>query len=500
MGWSKAVVRLVMAALVAGAPGCGHGAQAQTPRRGGTAGGEASGGYRAFDAALAKGNVERATTNSKAPRVLFNNVQIFDGKADTLKPGNVLVVGNVIAKVDGAPIQAEQGTLVIDGGGRTLMPGLIDNHVHLMLNGKGLLDIEANQTWEDIALGGAAMAKMYLEEGFTTVRDMGGANGGLNRAIVAGLIEGPRVYASGAFIGGRGGHADFAAFSSTPGSDTQMARLNMAVTVNGADEVLAAARNNFRQGASQIKIMQTGGVASLFDPWQLNGMTKDEIRAAVQVASDYQSYVAAHSYTKDAILRALNLGVMTIEHGFMFDSDIAKLMKQKGAYITTNLTAFSPLLAKVSALADPRNQYKLRTAQAAFTNYIQNVKTLKPKRGYQTDCVGDAPNCRKQIAHEKYLNGEFFGNHRALVAMTSVGGEIAALSGPVVNPYPEAILGVIEEGAAADILLVDGNPLEDLRVIGASDNWFDAPDRQGVQTLRIIMKDGIIYKNTLPTN
>ena len=438
-----------------------------------------------------------AATAQEARSVLFNNVNIFDGKSNKLLPKmNVLVEGNVITSISKAKIPA-QGAQVIDGDGRTLMPGLIDNHVHLMLNGGGLLDIEANQTWEDIAIGGVAMAKLYLEEGFTTVRDMGGANAGLNRAISKGLIVGPRIYPSGAFIGGRGGHADFALFSSQPGQETKMSMLNMSREANGADAVLLAARNNFRQGASQLKIMQTGGVASLFDPWQLNGMTPDEIEAAVQIANDYQSYVGAHSYSKKAIMLALDLGVKTIEHGFMFDGEVHKKMTEKGAYITTNLTAFSPLLAELGALSDPRNQHKLKTAQAAFGGYIDNVKKYKPKRGHQTDCVGDAVTCQKQIAYEKYLNGDFFGNHRALVSMTSIGGEIAALSGPVVNPYPDTRLGVIEEGATADILLVDGNPLDDLSVIGASEKWFDAPAREGVETIRIIMKDGVIYKNTL---
>ena len=273
--------------------------------------------------------------------------------------------------------------------------------------------------------------------------------------------------------------------------------LNMSREANGADAVLLAARNNFRQGASQLKIMQTGGVASLFDPWQLNGMTPDEIEAAVQIANDYQSYVGAHSYSKKAIMLALDLGVKTIEHGFMFDGEVHKKMKEKGAYITTNLTAFSPLLAEIGALSDPRNQHKLKTAQAAFGGYIDNVKKYEPKRGHQTDCVGDAVLCQKQIAYEKYLNGDFFGNHRALVSMTSVGGEIAALSGPVVKPLSrDQGWGVIEEGATADILLVDGNPLDDLGVIGASEKWFDAPAREGVETIRVIMKDGVIYKNT----
>ncbi len=430
-------------------------------------------------------------------QILFKNVNIFDGKSDELNNGqNVLIEGNVI-KAIGKDVKAGANATEIDGAGRTLMPGLIDNHVHLTLNGKSLLDIEANQTWEDLAIGSVAMAKLYLEEGFTTVRDMGGTNGGIDRAIKAGVIEGPRVYSSGAFIGGRGGHADFALFTSRQGGDTNMSRLNISHEANGADAVMAVARNNFRQGASQLKIMQTGGVASLFDPWQLNGMTVDEIKAAVQIADDYQSYVAAHSYSKDAILRALNLGVKTIEHGFMFDGEINKLMKKKDAYITTNLTAFSPLLADIPALNAPQNQYKLKTATAAFGSYLDNVRKYKPKRGHHTDCVGNAEACRPQIAYEKHLNGKFFGNHAALVSMTSIGGDIAKLSGPVMNPYPETTLGVIQKGATADILLVDGNPLKDLSAIGANPKWFDAAPRKGVKTIRIIMKDGKIYKNTL---
>ena len=196
-------------------------------------------------------------------------------------------------------------------------------------------------------------------------------------------------------------------------------------------------------------------------------------------------------------MRALNMGVKTIEHGFMFDGDVAMLMKKKGGYLSTNMTAFSPLLAGVAALANPHSKHKLKTAQAAFGGFLDNVRKYKPKRGYNTDCVGNAKDCRKQVAYEKFLNGEFFGNHRALVSMTSVGGEIAALSGPLVNPFPDTKLGVIEEGATADILIVDGDPLKDLSVIGAIDKWFDAPERGSVKTIRVIMKDGVIYKNTL---
>lgn len=443
-------------------------------------------------------SISLAQENKEDTYLLFTNVNIWDGTAEKLKKGNVLIKNNRIEQVK-ANINAPDGATIIDGKGGTLMPGLIDAHVHFMMNADGGISaIENNNTWEDLAIRSVKIAEMYLMEGFTTVRDMGGANAGLRRAIDEGGIIGPRFYSSGAFIGGRGGHADFANYSSQPGDPTQMKRLNMAVEVAGADEVIAAARNNFRLGATQIKIMQTGGVASLLDPWQLNGMTEDEIKAAVEIADSYGSYVGAHSYSSDAIMRALDLGVKTIEHGFMFDDAVNAKMIEKGAYITTNLTAFSPLLAEVSALQDPRNQYKLKTATEAFSNYIDNVKRLKPKRGFQTDCVGSAIPCQAQNAYEKYLGGEFFGNYETLKSLTSTNGEIMALSGTVVNPYPYGKLGVIEEGAYADILIVDGNPLEDLSVIGANPKWFDAEYRpNGIETIKIIMKDGVIYKNTL---
>ena len=433
----------------------------------------------------------------KSNYILFTNVNIFDGTSETLSNGmSVLIENNMINKVS-QNIKAPRGAKVIDGQGMTLMPGLIDCHTHLMINGKGLSDIENNQTWEDLALRGGAMAELYLSEGFTTVRDMGGANGGLNRAIAEGNIDGPRVYPSAAFIGGRGGHADFGNYSSKPGQETQMQRLNMTSEVAGPNDVIMVARNNFRQGATQLKIMQTGGVASLFDPWQLDGMMVAEIKAAVEIANSYQSYVGAHSYAKKSMMLALDLGVKALEHGFMFDEEVNNKMIEKGAYITTNMTAFSPLLADIPALNDPRNQHKLQTATAAFKNYIPNVKKLKPKRGHQTDCVGGPDACQKQIAYEKHLGAEFFGNYETLKAMTSTAGEIVALSGPVVNPWPNGKLGVIEEGAYADILIVKGNPLKDINVIGANKEWFKAPKRDGVETIKIIMKDGVIYKNTL---
>jgi len=436
----------------------------------------------------------------KAPKqVLFKNVNIFDGKSDKLAMGqDVLVEGNLIKKV-GKGLKANSGATVVNGGGRTLMPGLIENHAHLMLMGPSLPAMEGMTTWEDFAIHGTKMAEMYLMQGFTTLRDAGGANGGIQRAINAGTIIGPRVYPSAAFLGGRGGHADFANYTAQMGDPTNFSRLNMAQEIDGVDDMLKAARNNFRMGASQLKVMQSGGVVSAFDPWQMEGRTVAEIEAAVEIAKQYGSYAMAHSYKKESILRALDAGVMSIEHGFGFDCDIAKLMKKNGAYITTNLTAFAPGLLDIPAVKNvPASLRKAKSASATFAGYVDNMNKCPVKRGFHTDCVGSVPACTKQVAYEKYLNGDYFGPHNALVAMTSVGGEIAAMTGEFMNPYPDGKLGVIEEGAYADILIVEGNPLKDLSVIGTNDKWFDAPTPpKSPKTIRIIMKDGKIYKNTL---
>jgi imidazolonepropionase-like amidohydrolase len=453
------------------------------------------------------GNTETAATvavaavtapSSDAPQTLFTNVRVWNGSSEDLSDvTNVLIVNNLIHSI-GADVSSEDATTV-DGGGRTLMPGLIENHAHLMLMGPSLPAMEGMTTWEDFAIHGTKMAEMYLMQGFTTLRDAGGSNGGLQRAINAGTIIGPRLYPSAAFLGGRGGHADFANFTALMGDATNFSRLNMAQEIDGVDDMLKAARNNFRMGASQLKVMQSGGVVSAFDPWQMEGRTLPEIEAAVEIANQYGSYAMAHSYKKESILRALDAGVMSIEHGFGFDCEIADVLKDKGAYITTNLTAFAPGLLEIPAVKNvPASLRKAISASAAFAGYVENMNKCPVKRGFHTDCVGDVTSCSKQIAYEKYLNLEFFGPHKSLVAMTSVGGEIAAMTGEFMNPYPEGKLGVIEKGAYADILIVDGNPLEDLSVIGTNDKWFDAPTPpESPETIRVIMRDGKVYKNTL---
>ncbi|MCP4303774.1 MAG: amidohydrolase family protein, partial [bacterium] len=335
-------------------------------------------------------------------QTLFTNVNIFDGvNEQRIENASVLVEGNLIKTISTDAIDAA-GATVIDGGGRTLMPGLIETHAHLMLMGPDLPTMEADVTWEDFAIHGSKMAEMYLMQGFTTVRDAGGANAGIRRAIDSGTILGPRYYPSGAFISTRGGHADFANYTAPPGSSTNFGRLNMAQEVSGVDDIYKFGRNNFRMGATQLKFMQSGGVVSAFDPWELLAGSPAELEAAVQVANEYGSYVMAHSYRKETITAALNAGVKTIEHGFAFDCEIAELMKEKGAYITTNLTAFDPGLLDIPAVKNvPASLRKAKSASAAFAGYIDNMKECPVKRGFQTDCVGSVEACKIQVAYEK---------------------------------------------------------------------------------------------------
>jgi imidazolonepropionase-like amidohydrolase len=440
--------------------------------------------------------------NERGQYILFTNVKIFDGVSDKLVEGmDVLVEKNLISKIN-AKIKAPEGTTVIDGGGRTLMPGLIEGHGHLYMNGSSLPDIENNRSYDEIAVRGAARAESALMSGFTTWRDAGGMGAGLKKCVDAGIVIGPRIYPAGAFIGPTGSHADFRNFT-TPnetvyGANSSGARNNMTFTADGVDMIKTGARQNFMQGATQIKIMSSGGVASSFDPWQLDAYSAEEIQAAVEVADAYGSYVMSHAYSKKSILRCLNNGVMTLEHCFMFDGEVAELMKSKGAYMTTNMTAFSPYLGKIEAISSsPAAARKAASATKAFGSFVDNVNKHQPNFGFNCDCVGDVPACEKQSDHSIYLSGKLLGNYFTLKSLTSVNGAMVKLSGEVLDPYFDGKLGVIEEGAYADILVVDGNPLEDLSVIGANEKWFDAAPRDEIKTMRIIMKDGKIYKNTL---
>ena len=267
------------------------------------------------------------------PQVLFTNVNVFDGTSDTLAKGmSVLVEGNLIKKIGKGKIEAD-GAKVIDGGGRTLMPGLIDSHAHFNMNGANLANLEGMR-WDEIGARAAAQAQDWLADGFTTVRGMGGTATGLKKTIDSGLLDGPRIYPSGSYISQTSGHGDITLVSqNVDPSRSNLVNLGITQLADGPDAVRAAVRRNFADGASQIKLMVGGGISSEKGPLFAPQFTDAEIQAAVEEAATRDTYVAVHVYQDAHIRRALELGVMSIEHGQFISEDTAVLLKEKGAFI-----------------------------------------------------------------------------------------------------------------------------------------------------------------------
>jgi imidazolonepropionase-like amidohydrolase len=436
------------------------------------------------------------------PQVLFKNVNIFNGTEDKLYENHqVLVEGNLIRAISAGEIETRAGATVIDGGGRTLMPGIIDSHTHMnVMEPGGLKEWEAS-TWERIGALAAATAQDMFYEGFTTIRDMGGMSSGLQKTIDQGLIDGPRIYPSGAYISQTSGHGDLTLPSQQINPEnSNVVKLGITNIVDGEDEVRKAARRNFAGGASQIKIMMGGGISSEKGPLFAPQFTDDEVRAIVEEAEARESYVATHIYQPHHIIRALNLGVKSIEHGQFIDEEGMKLLVKKEAFIAPFTAALSgdelakhPVYGKPGS---PQNQKSLEFIKES-KNFAGLVNKYKPNLVFAGDVVFlPGENARRQRDFEKYYFTKLFGNFEALKGMTSTPGKLAQMTGGS-NPYPHK-LGVIENNAYADILIVDGNPLEDITAIGAVSVLFDAPARsKHIESIMLIMKDGKIYKNTL---
>lgn len=434
-------------------------------------------------------------------RVLFTDCAVFDGVAEELIEGrNVLIEGELIVTVGDTSVLAE-GAEEIACNGRTLMPGLIDMHSHLGLQMPGLAAVE-NAVWEEIAANTVIAAERWLMDGFTTVRDAGGMGGkGVKKLVDQGKLAGPRIYPSGAIISQTSGHADVRALSMrNPGlsgyMDSSMERLDIAHAVDGRDAVLAAVRRNLKQGASQIKIMGGGGVATEFDPWHSTGYTLDETRAAVEAAEDYGTYVMSHLNQPESIQRALEAGVLSIEHGFAIDEKTMQMLVEKGAFLSTQLTGTSEELFNLPSLT-PENLRKLNIAREDMKNYFDLVNKYEPKQVFAIDAVLTThAQADQQRSQEIWLFGDHFGNLAFLRAATSTAGELLGKTGDL-NPYPLGPIGVIQDGAYADLLLVDGNPLEDLGLLGANELWYEAPPREGPEAISLIMKGGVIFKSNV---
>jgi imidazolonepropionase-like amidohydrolase len=418
----------------------------------------------------------------QSPAVLFQNVRIFDGKNGALSPpSNVLVRDNRIEKISAATITAD--AQVINGGGRVLMPGLIDAHWHAMLVRPTPASALANDVGYTNLLA-AAEATSTLMRGFTTVRDMGGPAFALKRAIDEGLVAGPRIYPSGAIITITSGHGDFRQLSDLPrtigGMLSRMEKIGGSMVADSPDEVRVRAREQLMQGATQVKLTAGGGVASPFSPLDVSTFTEPELRAAVEAADNWGTYVATHAYTPASIQRSIAAGVRCIEHGHLMDDATARLMAEKGIWLSTQ-----PFLdvATASGLG-PAEQDKMRQVVSGTDRVYALAKKYGIKTAFGTDVLFAPALAERQGAMLVSLT-RWYKPAEALIMATSTNAELLGLSG-LRNPYPGR-LGVVEEGALADLLLVDGNPIENVRLI-----------EDPAKNFLVIMKGGKIYKNLLP--
>jgi imidazolonepropionase-like amidohydrolase len=454
-----------------------------------------------FVAVAATASHTQAAEKKELPQTLFKNVNIFNGTEDKLYENHqVLVEGNLIKTISAQPISAD-GAEVIDGSGKTLMPGLIDGHAHVMINAH-FNTVEKDMDLGDLNIRAVRVMKRFLMDGFTSVRDMGGPTFALKRNIDNGRLPGPRLYPSGGFISQTSGHGDFrdradGGFSIHDAGDlSNFERMGIGNVADGVPEVLKAVRTNLRNGATQIKIMAGGGGSSRFDPIDTTQYSKDEVCAAVEAAADWGTYVAAHVFTDRSVNRLLDCGVKTFEHGFFISEKTMQRIAREGGYVVPQMWGISPDLAK-NPLMPPDKIPLVKALGKKYADFGKNLLKHKVKVVFASDYVGVPEDAERARRYEIWWRVEKFGsNFEVLKQMTSTAGEMLELSGPR-NPA-KGKLGVVEAGALADMILIDGNPLEDITTIGGTDAWFDAdPEYKEIETLKVIMKDGVIYKNSL---
>jgi len=429
--------------------------------------------------------------DEKPVQILFTNVNIFDGFNPELQKGmDVLVEANHIKEV-GKDLDAP-GAIVVDGGGRTMTPGLIDMHQHVMLNPPE--GTAAYQTrWDDAAGGAFAhhhLMNNMLLKGITTVRDIAGDPLDIAKAIDMGHLPGPRIYSSGGAISQTGGHGDWAGRNVPPeilhdhGDMAQ--RTQNTWVVDGPDEVTKAVRLNLRRGAAFIKIMGGGGVASEFDPLEIMGLAKDEVARAVEIAADNGTYVATHAYHDASYNRLLDLGVRSFEHGFLVTKPTVKRMASMGQDVVWSFQCFMSVGTFGSYESMPSFfTHEQKTKGVAVGKGARKAAKMMNEHG--VFIVGGSDMFTEpfvtRIKEDITCNVEAgFSPAQALKHWTGNAGIVLTWSGPK-NPYPTYELGTIKQGAYADILLWDGDPLENIELI------------LDESKLHFIMKDGLVYKN-----
>jgi imidazolonepropionase-like amidohydrolase len=431
-----------------------------------------------------------ATAQTKAvpaasSRILvLHNLRLFDGLSTGSRDNfNVLVKNGKIADIVLGAVKPPEGARTIDCGGRTLMPGLIDAHWHAMMATMPLLVLLTADVGF-IHLAASAEAERTLMRGFTTVRDMAGPTFALKKAIDTGLISGPRIYPSGAIISQTGGHGDFRLTYETPRVGSSLSRtevLGFSSISDSPDAVRRSAREQLMAGATQIKIGAGGGIISLYDPIDVNQFRPQEIRAAVEAAEDWGTYVAAHVYKPEGIRRCVDAGVRCIEHGQLIDKETAQVLADKGVW--WSLQAFLDDEDATHFPPGSESHEKQRLVTIGTDTSYNLAKAKKIKTAWGTDILFDEKQTPRQGAQLAKL-ARWLTPADVLKQATSVNADLLEMSGAR-NPY-SARLGVIAKGAYADMLLVDGDPTKDIALIADPEKNF-----------RLIIKEGRIHKNTL---
>ena len=401
---------------------------------------------------------------------LFTNANLFDGETDELRQGyHILVEGTDIREVSDQPLRSVSAEK-IDVTGKTLMPGLIDAHVHVTdhdVSPARLLELPPS--W--VALKAAKLMREMLLRGFTSIRDAAGADSGLAMAVEEGLIPGPRLFHCGRGLSQTGGHGDFR----EPGSDIDpccFGRSGMTIIADGVSEVRKAAREELRKGAHAIKIMASGGVTSPSDPLLGRQYSEDEIRAAVEEAEHRETYVLAHTYSDAAISRALKCGVRSIEHANFIEPDTAELAEQSGAFVVPTLVTYQAMVSRGEEIGLPDySRKKVAEVQQAGLGSLEHLRKAGTNTGFGTDLFGPLHDMQSD---EFQIRSEALSPYEILVSATKTNARL-------LNMYPK--LGCIRPGAFADLLILDGNPLRDISLLQHPDS-----------TITHIMKSGRFFK------
>ena len=420
--------------------------------------------------------------------VLITNVKVWDGTSETTIDADVLIKNRLIEEVK-PNIEAPEGANIVDGKGGYVTPGLIDMHQHIMLNGG---TTAGSYDWDAYAQGAHASraAEYLLLQGFTTIRDIAGNSLSIKRAVNSGKLPGPRIYSSGGALGPTGSHTDWGAYNDGPGQENYQTMVRNAMVADGEAEWLRKARWNFKSGADFLKVMSGGGVASVFDPIDLNSPSLMEMKTAVQVANEYGGYVAIHGYTDAAYNKSMDAGVKSYEHGFLISEETIKRMKEEdvwwswqpfGSYNTFGKGNFPDWFT-----ADMREKGALVAAGSVEVPRLMKKHGVKMFTGSDMFGWDNWHNAIVNVAYPIEIPGLDFTSVECLKMATSNAGQaLLELSAPSRNPFRKAKLGVIENGAWADILIWTEDPTENVRIILEEQN------------LVFIMKDGMAYKNLL---